>query len=177
MLHYLKKYYSVLILIIILTSCGSQKGLLYNPSEVRQVSNKLGVELSNRNQEDDKYMPLYAEVSLWMGTPYKYGGISKSGVDCSGLVYKVYQKVYRKTLPRSTAELEKKGIKKISKNDLRPGDLVFFATSNSKNKITHVGIYLKNNKFIHASTKRGVVVNDLDENYYKQTWKKAGRIK
>lgn len=177
MLKYLKRYYSVLILIFLFTSCGSQKGLLYNPAEVRQVSNKLGIELSNKNQEDDKYMPLYAEASLWIGVPYRYGGMSKSGTDCSGLTYQIYRKVYRKTLPRSTADLEKKGIKKISKSELRPGDLVFFATSDNKNKITHVGIYLKNNKFIHASTTRGVVVNDLDENYYKRTWKKAGRIK
>ena len=174
------KYYyllSFLFAILVLSSCGSQKALLYNPTEVRQVSGKLGIELNNKNKEDDKYMPLYAEASLWIGVRYKYGGITKSGVDCSGLTYNVYKKAYRKTLPRSTADLEKKAIKNVSKNNLKPGDLVFFATSGNKKKITHVGIYLKDNKFIHASTSRGVIVSRLDEDYYKRTWKKGGRVK
>lgn len=174
---YLKRYSLILLFIISLASCGSQQAVLYNPKEVKQVSNKLGIELNNRDKNDDRYMPLYAEASLWLGVPYRYGGTTKSGTDCSGLTFRIYKKVYKKTLPRSTNDLEKKGVKKISKNELRPGDLVFFATSNNKNKITHVGIYLKDNKFIHASTSRGVVVNDLDENYYKRTWKKAGRVK
>ncbi len=174
---YLKRCSFTLLLIILFASCGSQKGLLYNPKEVKQVSNKLGIDLNNQDKNDDKYMPLYAEASLWMGVPYRYGGTSKTGVDCSGLTFRIYQKVYKKKLHRSTADLEKKGINKISKGSLQPGDLVFFATSGNKNKITHVGIYLKDNKFIHASTTRGVVVDDLDDNYYKRTWKKAGRVK
>jgi len=173
---YLKKYCPLLLLIFLFASCGSQRDLLYNPTEVKQVSNRLGIKLNNKDKEDHKYMRLYAEASLWIGVPYRYGGTSRSGVDCSGLTYNIYQKVYRKKLPRSTSDLEKKGIKKISKHQLQPGDLIFFATSNS-NKITHVGMYLKDNKFIHASSSRGVVVNDLDEKYYKRTWKKCGKVR
>jgi lipoprotein Spr len=66
---------------------------------------------------------------------------------------------------------------KVSKNNLKTGDLVFFATSKNSNRINHVGIYLKNGSFIHASTSKGVIVSHLDEGYYSRTWKKAGRIK
>lgn len=177
MLQHLKNrhYFIPIILIAILSSCGSQKHLLYNPSEVIQLSNKLGIELNNKDKEDDKHMYLYAQSSLWIGVPYHYGGTTKKGVDCSGLTYNIYKTVYRKTVPRDTNGLEKKA-KKVSKGKLKPGDLVFFATTGDKKKITHVGIYLKNNKFIHASTSRGVIVSDLNESYYRQCWKRGGNL-
>ncbi len=157
------------------TSCGSTKSTLYNPKEVRQLSGKLGISIDNKNKNDDKHMALYAESSLWIGAPYRYGGITKSGVDCSGLVYQVYTKVYRKSTPRSTTDLAKKG-KNVSKSKLKPGDLVFFATTNNKKKITHVGIFLKDGYFVHASTKRGVIVSHLNENYYKERWIKGRKL-
>lgn len=172
------KYYILLGLLgsmFILSSCSSSKKVLYNPKEVSELSYKLGIDISNTNKEDDKYIPLYAEVSQWLGVPYRYGGITKKGVDCSGLAYQVYKKVYRKDLPRSTSELAKKNIKNVSKEKLNPGDLVFFATTGNKKKISHVGIYLKDGYFIHASSRRGVVVSNLSEDYYKKAWKKGGR--
>ena len=169
-------------LILLVTSCGTQRtasSSLYNPKQVAELSNKLGIELKNTDKEDDKNIPLYAEASLWLGTPYRYGGLSKKGVDCSGLTYLLYQKVYKKKIPRSTADLSKMNMQKVSKSNLRAGDLVFFTTNSSHKKINHVGIYLKDNRFIHASTSRGVVVDRLDQGYYsrKDVWKMGGRIK
>ncbi len=174
------KYLSIFILLIILaTSCGTQKnqGTLYDPKEVAHLSNKLRIELSNMNKDDDKNMSLYAETSLWLGVPYRYGGLSRRGLDCSGFTYLIYQKVYGKTIPRSTSDLSKMKMHTVSKRNLHAGDLVFFATSKTKNKISHVGIYLKDGCFIHASTSRGVIVSHLDEDYYSRTWCKGGRIK
>lgn len=167
-------------LLALVTSCGTQKvtnsNLLYDPSEVAELSRKLGVKLSNLDREDDRYMPLYVESSFWLGTPYRGGGLSRRGVDCSGFTYLIYEKVFKKKIPRSTSELSRMKMKKVSQKDLETGDLVFFATS-SKNKINHVGIYLKDGYFVHASTSRGVIVSHLYEDYYRRTWKKGGRIR
>jgi len=166
--------------ILIVTSCGTQRsttGQLYDPKEVAELSDKLGVKLSNLNKDDDRNMSLYAETSQWLGVPYRYGGLSRKGLDCSGFAFLMYQKVYRKKIPRSTADLAKMKMQNVSKASLQTGDLVFFATSKSHKKINHVGIYLKDGQFIHASTSNGVIVSHLDEGYYSRTWKKGGRVK
>ncbi|WP_108822745.1 C40 family peptidase [Dysgonomonas sp. Marseille-P4361] len=171
---------SFVVSLLLFSSCGSQKmtsnRLLYDPAEVSNLSAKLGVRLSNLDKDDDENMPLYAESSLWLGVPYRGGGLSRKGVDCSGFAFLMYQKVYGKKIPRSTADLSRMKMKKVSKNDLQTGDFVFFATS-SKNKINHVGIYLKDGYFVHASTSKGVIVSHLYEDYYRRTWKKGGRLK
>ncbi len=119
---------------------------------------------------------LYDEVKSWIGVPYKYGGNSKRGVDCSGFIVQVYKKVYGVSLQRSSNLIYEKNCSKIKKDDLKEGDLVFFSTGRSK-KINHVGIYLKNGKFVHASTSRGVIVSGLDEDYYMRTYVSSGRVK
>lgn len=126
--------------------------------------------------ENEEKSCLYDEVKSWIGTPYKYGGNNKRGVDCSGFVVQVYKKVYGVSLQRSSDLIYEKNCEKIKKNDLQEGDLVFFSTGRSK-KINHVGIYLKSDKFIHASSSRGVIVSDLDESYYVRTYVSSGRVK
>lgn len=164
---------------IVLSSCGSSKenARLYDPKEVAYLSKQLQIELSNKDKQDDKNMPLYAEVSLWLGSPYRYGGMTKKGTDCSGFVMQVYRKVYNKKLPRSTAGLAKAKYKGVAKRNLQTGDIVLFATGQNKRTVSHAGIYLKNGKFIHASTSNGVMINDIDDNYYKKTWVRAIRVK
>lgn len=163
----------------IFSSCGANKGNanLYDPKEVAYLSKQLEIALSNRDKEDDRNIPLYAEVSTWLGTPYRYGGSSKRGVDCSGFTMQVYKKVYRTSLPRSTSGLAKAKYKKVKKSNLTTGDLILFATGKNKKLVSHVGIYLKNGKFVHASTSSGVMVNHIDESYYKKTWVRAVRVK
>ena len=131
----------------------------------------LGVDI---NMEDNH--KLYLEAADWIGVPYRGGGDSKRGADCSGLVYQVYRKVYRTQVPRNTEDLKKES-NKVAKRNLREGDLVFFTSSRSKNKVAHVGIYLKNGKFIHSSTSKGVIVSNLNENYYTKHWISGGRIR
>lgn len=171
--------YSI-IFVLLMGACGSQKstkGQLYDPKEVAALSEKLGIEIRNTDKDDDRNMYLYAESSLWLGVPYRNGGLSRRGVDCSGFTFLMYQKVYDKNIPRSTSDLSKMKMQKISKGNLRTSDLVFFATSRNKNTINHVGIYLKDGYFVHASTSKGVIVSHLSEDYYKRTWKKGGRIR
>jgi lipoprotein Spr len=119
---------------------------------------------------------LYTEVSGWLGTPYRSGGSSKSGTDCSGLATQIYRKVYHIRLPR-TSDAQYNNGNKVSKSELREGDLVFFTSSRSGKKVAHSGIYLKNEKFIHASSSQGVIISSLNEDYYRKYWKSGGRYK
>ena len=169
----LSKYtlFLVIGICLFLTSCGSSKNVVYNPAEVRDLSAELGFPISNT----DKNIPLYAEISVWLGVPYKYAGTNRRGIDCSGFVHRIYKDLYKKNVSRSTSGLEK-DTKKVSKGKLEPGDLVFFATSSNKKKISHVGIFLKDGYFVHASTSKGVIINHLDQDYYRRTWKKGGRL-
>lgn len=134
---------------------------------------KLGVNASSTDNAR-----LYSECASWLGAKYQYGGTTKSGVDCSGFVYMVYKAVFGKTLTRQSAGMLTDNCNKITKSQLREGDLVFFRTDGKKSSTpNHVGIYLKENKFIHASTSKGVVVSDLLQSYYVTNWITGGRVK
>ena len=108
----------------------------------------------------------------WKGTPYRYGGLSKRGVDCSGFVYLTYRNKFGINLPRSTEQQSRTGTP-ISKQQLTAGDLVFFKTGFSKR---HVGIYLGNSKFLHASTSQGVTISNMNNVYWRKKYWKAQRI-
>lgn len=121
---------------------------------------------------------LYNEGAKWLGTPHRMGGTTRKGVDCSGLVTNLYREVYGKQLSRSSADMLKYNCKKVGRSRLKEGDLVFFQTGGGRKKTpNHVGIYLKNGKFIHASTSKGVIVSNLSEPYYIRTFITGGKVK
>lgn len=132
-------------------------------------SAKLGV-----SESDIKNEKLYQFIDDWYGVKYKYAGKDKSGIDCSGLTSTLYLKVYKKTISCSTKALVEE-TKKIKESDMKEGDLVFFKIDSGK--ASHVGVYLQNNKFVHASTKKGVMISDLNEPYFKKYFLSAGRVK
>ncbi len=157
-------------LIIGFTSCRTSAPRL-NYKELAKASIRLKTDIGlNDNHK------LYIEASRWIGVPYRSGGTTKKGVDCSGLVCQLYRNVYHLRLPRTTQE-QKSQSQKTAKRNLREGDLVFFSNSRSRKKVAHVGIYLKDGKFIHASTSRGVIVSSLNEDYYLRHWISGGRVK
>jgi lipoprotein Spr len=116
---------------------------------------------------------LFDLVKQWMNTPYKYGGMSKSGVDCSGFSSIIMHEVYNITIPRTAEEQYYMG-EKIRDSWLSPGDLVFFKNFRGHG-IDHVGIFLGNNRFAHATESNGVMVSDLDEDYYQKRYVGACR--
>lgn len=133
-------------------------------------SQQLGFRLTGK--EDPR---LIGEVATWMGVPYRYGGTTRAGADCSGFVFSVYRNAYQISLPRTTED-QARHTRRLGRNRLEVGDLVFFRTTNRR-KITHVGIYLGRDKFIHASTSLGVIVSDLNEPYYARSFTHGGRIR
>lgn len=142
----------------------------YNYQKLAKASIRLGIDI---DMEDNH--ALYVESANWLGVPYRGGGNSKRGVDCSGLTSAIYKKVYRKNLERNSDDQRKKNCRKVKKGNLREGDLVFFHNGRKKKRATHVGIYLKDRKFIHASTSQGVIISQLDEEYWDKHWLSGGR--
>jgi len=115
----------------------------------------------------------------YTGTPYKWGGTTRSGMDCSGLLLNSFKSI-NYPIPRTSAEQSKTG-KKVSKNNIKVGDLVFFATGEKKRKITHVGLVteIKGHDyitFIHASSSIGVTESNLSSDYYQKRFRQARRI-
>ena len=106
-------------------------------------------------------------LESWYGTPYRMGGVDKTGVDCSAFVQSLMLTMYGIAVPRTSRE-QYAECKRISKNKLVEGDLVFFRTQRKKG-VSHVGVYLRNNKFVHASTSSGVMISDLEEEYFSKT--------
>lgn len=119
------------------------------------------------------YLPLYKSSYDWLGAPYKYAGTSKKGIDCSGFVKAVFNEVYNLQLKGSASNIYT-NCTPIKQKDLQEGDLVFFKIN--KSKISHIGIYLQDGFFIHASVSRGVMINNLSENYYKKYYFSGGRL-
>jgi len=104
-------------------------------------------------------------IEKYIGTPYRYGGMSRAGMDCSGFVKIVFSELNRARLPRSSRAMYRLG-RPVAQKDARPGDLVFFR-SGAFNRIDHVGIYVGEGKFAHASRKKGVIYSDLADEYYR----------
>ena len=119
---------------------------------------------------------LYKELKRWLGTPYVYAEHTcGEGTDCSGMVMEVFLTVYGIKVHRNSAKMLEENCRVIDLDDLKEGDLVFFCT-NGDGRVSHVGIYLKDNKFVHASSSRGVAVDDLRQNYYATHFHAAARV-
>jgi cell wall-associated NlpC family hydrolase len=146
-----------IILCVFLSSCISQKSI----TKKNNINSIIG------------------EARTYIGTPYKWGGNDKLGIDCSGLLVRSFESIGMK-IPRTTGQQIDLG-KKVSLKKTKKGDLVFFAFGKSKRKVTHVGLISKNNNptdidFIHASSSRGVVETQLIKEYYIKRIRKIKRV-
>jgi len=131
--------------------------------------------LTNTPVEELNNPRLLSFMDHWYGVPYHYGGHSEDGIDCSAFTCQLISDVYNvNQLPRMSVD-QYKATRRIPKKDLREGDLVFFHTLGKGHKVTHVGVYLYNNRFVHASI-AGVQINDLGEGYYLHHYVGAGRV-
>lgn len=123
-----------------------------------------------------KRKAIVREAQSWMGTPYKYAESTKhKGADCSGLVLSVYLETTGIKLPRNSAQ-QKEFCKSLKEKDVLPGDLVFFATGKDPSRVSHVGIMLNDEDFIHMSTSKGAVISKTTTPYYTRTFMGYGRV-
>ena len=160
---------------VILTACSSNS----DQNVKGPIKAKAGIFKTNRviSNLDDQIMVianLSEHQQEWQGTRFRIGGNSKSGVDCSGFMQITFRDLFGIDLPRMTVDQAKEGTK-ISKSELRTGDLVFFNTGRGPNG-KHVGVYVKNGQFLHASTKGGVIYSDMDSPYWTKTFWQARRL-
>jgi cell wall-associated NlpC family hydrolase len=145
------KITSVLTFLFLMSSCGSSK----KATRVITIQDKLEI-----------------EYQKYKGIPFKYGGTTKRGFDCSGFVNAVYFNAFNIDLPRTTTLMSKQGEKK-SKSNLKPGDLVFFRPSR---KYMHMGIYVGDGQFMHSSTSKGIIKSKLNNLYWKNKYRFSRRI-
>lgn len=139
---------------------------------INMLQNKYAEKLDATIQ-DVENTDLYAFIDQWYGTRYQWGGTSQNGVDCSALVQNMYRQVFNTDIVR-TSYMQHGMTTEVSKDSLQEGDLVFFKTIG--NRISHVGVYLKNNFFVHSCSSKGVTISSLDENYWSKVYAAAGRI-
>lgn len=116
---------------------------------------------------------LYDQHEAWAGTPYRYGGLTTRGIDCSGFVYRTFDEKFGLLLPRTTHGQIKAG-RPVDRDSLRPGDLVFFKTGW---KTLHDGIYIEESRFLHASSSSGVIISDLRNPYWAGHYLQARRVR
>ncbi|HLF46920.1 MAG TPA: C40 family peptidase [Chitinophagaceae bacterium] len=129
--------------------------------------------LLNTSVEDITTTRMFEFIDEWYGTRYRLGGNTKNGIDCSAFSKYLFAAVYGLNIPRTTRE-QYKITDRISRTQLAEGDLLFF---NTRGGISHVGIYLQNNKFVHAASSGGVMISDIFDSYWVRRFIGVGRIK
>jgi len=173
----LRYLYCAISLIVVLSSCHTRRaamrgeaGELVKPqlSVAQKYAAILGVQ-----ESDIQNGRLYEFVDDWMGTPYQFGGQDKDGIDCSGLAQLLEQQVYNVNIPRSTSQ-QINVIKRKYEEDLVEGDLLFFDYDGKK--FSHVGVYLQNGYYVHASSTKGVTITKLHDPYTYKYFSRCGSI-
>ena len=185
----LRPLFTILLTSLLLMPLGCAKKKVYYPKSRLQKEQPKSVEaepkqIVEENRATGAAKPKEAEpkeeiedsierfYNKWKGTPYRYGGMSHKGIDCSALTYYAYRDIFTIKLPRTVKDQIKQG-RTVSKKELVPGDLVFFKTGLFQR---HVGLYVGDYSFIHASTIKGVMISRLDDYYWKKKYWKARRL-
>ena len=163
-----KKISSVIYMLIItlFVACSSKKAV------VKTADTKAAmIATTMANLESKK---LYNFITDWTGVKYRLGGLDKKGIDCSGFALLLERDIYGRELPRRSKD-QATVIREKNLTTLKEGDLIFFSFAGGP--VDHVGVYLNNNFFVHASTARGVIVDDLSLPAYQKALVKAGSFK
>ncbi len=188
----MKQFTSCILIILALSACKSSKHVkassTNSPKVIIQAQNQNNIELPNASNNKAKLKrhskpntsatQIVDYAQQFQGVKYKYGGTTKKGMDCSGLVYESF-KAFNIQLPRVSRDMAKEG-KRVDLKDVQVGDLLFFKTNKKRNTINHVGLVitalLGNIEFIHSTTSRGVIISSLAERYWYFSFAEARRL-
>ena len=157
-------YFIILFLVMVLASCGSRKYTVRSDTKASKAADAMA-NLKSRQ--------LYKFITDWTGVKYRFGGIDKQGIDCSGFAFLLEKEIYGVTLPRISRD-QANFARKKNYDSLQEGDLVFFSFGGGN--VDHVGVYLNNGFFVHASTNRGVIVDDRNLPAYQKALVKTGTV-
>jgi lipoprotein Spr len=156
---------------------AKEKGIYSYDDKGVKIKKGKSSKFNSKKNSNNTITSIVASAKENLGVSYKGGGTTKSGMDCSGLVYSTFQK-YDFSLPRSSNEMAKEG-REVSVSKAQEGDLIFFKTNRS-NSINHVGIITEifdgEIKFIHSSTSKGVIISSLKESYYSKNFAQINRV-
>lgn len=177
-----RTYFAIILvsMILLLGSCGTGRNAVSRGNSPRDNSGRTEniANAASPTVQLERISGLASEIvkeaRTWIGTPYIYGGHSRKGTDCSGMVMEVFKKVTNIKLPRSAQE-QQQYCSETSRERLNPGDLIFFSPSKNS-RVSHVGIYIGNNRMIHASSSRGVIESNIYENWFVQHYHSSGFI-
>ena len=161
------RQFSVFGLVVVLAACSSTPEHRSGTAPVSQPA------VRQTSSTEPIKAALYAQYHEWRGTPYRYGGQSRNGIDCSGFVQLTLQHRFSSNIPRTTFEQARTG-RAVSRGNWQAGDLVFFRTGYKKR---HVGIYVEDGKFLHASNADGVTLSSLHHPYWRQRYWTTRRIR
>jgi cell wall-associated NlpC family hydrolase len=164
-------FFYLLSIISLITGCANN---VPQPQQIAQPEIDIIEEIIEPTVDVNTFIKnrLLEQYDEWKGTPYKYNGMNQKGIDCSGLMYLTFKEQFGIELPRST-DLQVQVGETVAKADLRNGDLVFFKTTP---RTRHVGVYIGNSKFMHASSRYGVKISNLDNRYWKRTYWTSKRV-
>lgn len=159
----------IFIFCLFLAACASQPPPVVEPASKSITAPNTVSQVEQSNWTESNLQNFHSQ---WQGTPYRLGGMSKQGVDCSGFVYLAYLDIVGEKLPRTVIAQRDLGTT-VSRKQLQVGDLVFFKTSF---RTRHVGIYMGEQTFLHVSTKKGVIISSLKNPYWAAKYKIAKRL-
>jgi lipoprotein Spr/probable lipoprotein NlpC len=159
-----RNIFYLIALMLFLSSCGSRKYTVKSDTKASKAADAM----SNLKSKQ-----LYRFITDWTGVKYRFGGLDKGGIDCSGFAFLLEKEIYGVTLPRISRD-QANAVKRKNIDSLKEGDLVFFSFGG--NDVDHVGVYLNNGFFVHASTTRGVIVDDLTLPAYQKVLVKSGSV-
>ena len=172
-----KSLFLVLTIAALLCSgCSTQKQAATPAKAVPSLTMFSADDYIDRQNMSDTQIALIREICTWQGTPYEFGGSDKGkGADCSGLILKVFLDITEVKLPRNSAE-QAEFCKHIKQSHVKPCDLVFFATGSDREKVSHVGLVLNTDLFIHSSSSKGVIITRLDNPWWHERLIGFGRV-
>ena len=179
-LRYILRVVPAIAVAVLLSACSSTSSAAKNMhSETHAVGSG---DLSSLQASQDEFEKMVSNLDVksrlmdqyasWKGVRYRLGGSTRKGIDCSAFVQRTFREQFGLELPRSTSEQQDSG-KSISRSQLRTGDLVLFRAGSTGR---HVGIYIGNDQFVHASTSSGVTISSMNEPYWKKRYNEARRV-